>query len=162
MTGATLSGAILGKNFIKISDEWYNISENGEFLPLNEKNILKNPLPTLEMQNIEFADKVGEAYFFIGNTENGKKLAVLTLVKNIPKIRYLDFPNREIADVRIYEKNRNYFIKSHNFLLFFYRESEQLEWLIDGKILTIGKDFALYEKENTIWRADWKDENLTK
>ena len=77
-------------------------------------------------------------------------------------MRTLEFPDIPLDEVRIYEKNRNYFIKTKNALLFFYRESDEIEWIIDGKILAIGDTFALYEKEDGIWLADWKDENLKK
>lgn len=74
----------------------------------------------------------------------------------------MDFPDIELKDVRIYEKNRNFFIKTANALLFFYHESNEIKWLVDGKILAIGDTFALYEKEDGVWIADWLDESLIK
>lgn len=61
---------------------------------------------------------------------------------------FLEIPeNIELNEIRIYEKMGNFFLKTTNSLLFFYRNSNKLEWLINGKILAIGKDFALYETE---------------
>ena len=36
-------------------------------------------------------------------------------------------------------------------------QSEKLEWIIDGKILAVGDTFALYEKDDGVWIADWRD-----
>ena len=91
-------------------------------------------------------------------TKNDTKKMVLVDTHTQKRGQYLKIPeNVALENVRIYEKDRNFFLKTRNSLLFFYRESEKLEWIIDGKILAIGDTVALYEQDDGVWIADWRD-----
>ncbi len=100
---------------------------------------------------------MGRELAIIGTKNDAKKLVLIDTHAQ-KHGQYLKIPeNVELENIRIYEKERNFFLKTRNSLLFFYRESEKLEWIVDGKILAIGDTFALYEKEGGIWMADWRD-----
>lgn len=171
LTGATFSGAELSNNFLELNGNWYNIDTKNYknfsgtgivFARMDGKIDEISPLD-LSLDSVEKILETSDRNLFIGEkTGSGKILAITN--KNLQKnsVKYIDFPDIELDDLRLYEKNRNYFIKTRNSLLFLYREANEIKWLVDGKILAIGDTFALYELEDGIWIADWKDENLKK
>ena len=111
----------------------------------------------LDFEKIDFTQQLGRELVVIG-TKNDTKKMVLVDTHAQKRGQYLKIPeNVALENVRIYEKDRNFFLKTRNSLLFFYRESEKLEWIIDGKILAVGDTFALYEKDDGVWIADWRD-----
>lgn len=144
-----------GNYFLEIEHNWFTNSgsalvsidpENPEILDESEY-----------LDVITFVQKIGKNIFFIGE-KDGKKWLIQydTHLQSKPNI--LDIPdNVELADIRFYERFGNIFLKTRNSLLFFYQFSQKIDWLIDGKILAVGADFAIYETNNEIWIADWKD-----
>lgn len=171
LSAFSASGTELSSHFINISGDWYNVhSRQNEittgsgliFERMDGEILEKNPLE-INLDSLDAILETGDKDFFIGEKSgSGKVLAIADKKWLDEEIRYLDFPDIDISEARIYEKNRNYFIKTKNSLLFLYREGNEVKWLIDGKILAIWKDFALYEKEDGIWIADWKDKKLEK
>ena len=151
LTGASLEGT----NFFEISGDWYTNS-GATFVSIDSMNpkILDFDL---DFEKIDFVQQMGRELAIIGTKNDAKKLVLIDTHAQ-KHGQYLKIPeNVELENIRIYEKERNFFLKTRNSLLFFYRESEKLEWIVDGKILAIGDTFALYEKEGGIWMADWRD-----
>lgn len=141
------------KNFVKINDSWYTSSWS-YLVDVFEKNSNKNFFHNLD--NVDFIGKTNNKIILIGQKSEKKKIIIFSL--NLDNKKYiLDFPdNVDISETRIYEKNENIFIKSRNSLLFLYNDWNEISWLIDGKILAIWEDFAIYEKDEKIWEANWE------
>lgn len=171
LTGAAFSGAKLSDNFLQIDGKWYNIDTKNYknfsgtgiiFACMDGKIDEISPL-NISLDSVEKILETSDRNFFIGEKSgSGKILAIAEKDLQKNSVKYMDFPDIELDDLRLYEKNRNYFIKTRNALLFLYREANEIKWLVDGKILAIGDTFALYELEDGIWIADWKDKNLKK
>ncbi len=68
----------------------------------------------------------------------------------------ISFPNIALTEVRIVKQDGNIFFKSKSALLFLYHNSTTIEWLIDGNILALADQNALYEKDGILWKASWK------
>ncbi len=109
------------------------------------------------LDTIQYATELSDRSLFIGQSASGNTLSLWN--PHTDRVRLIPFPDIPLQEIRIYERNGNYFIKTRTALLFLYRESDTIEWLIEGKILATGTTFALYEKDGEIWRADWS-ENL--
>ena len=138
-----------------MSGDWY-ANSGATFVSIDSMNpkILDFDL---DFEKIDFTQQLGRELVVIG-TKNDTKKMVLVDTHTQKRGQYLKIPeNVALENVRIYEKDRNFFLKTRNSLLFFYRESEKLEWIIDGKILAVGDTFALYEKDDGVWIADWRD-----
>ena len=120
-----------------MSGDWYTNS-GATFVSIDSMNpkILDFDL---DFEKIDFTQQLGRELVVIG-TKNDTKKMVLVDTHTQKRGQYLKIPeNVALENVRIY------------------RESEKLEWIIDGKILAIGDTFALYEKDDGVWIADWRD-----
>lgn len=143
------------KYFFEIDREWYTQS-GARMFSLDSNHPVPPPF-VLPFQSIEFYQAIHQNHIFIGEFAPFGKVLALVSPGSQYKIRYFDFPEIPLEEVRVYEHNRNFFVKTRNALLFFYREGNSIEWLINGKILAFGETFALYESNGETWIADWND-----
>lgn len=98
----SLSGAeISGNHFFEIDSTWYTHS-GGHILPVRPTPNFISPFQ-LGLESINFIQNYGKELFFIGNHDGKKTLAIVTKSSTFP-IRYFEFPDIELNDVRIYEK----------------------------------------------------------
>lgn len=150
--------------YIHIANNWYGFTNSWELVWIdptsgkietleNDENFLKGIFT-----HIDYTDEIGSTNFVIGDTSSWKTLAILSQNKGNIEKRLLSFPNIPLEEVRIYEVNRNFFIKTRNALLFMYRENNELEWIVEGKIIAFSPKFCLYEKDGNTWIADWSYE----
>ena len=108
-----------------MSGDWYTNS-GATFVSIDSMNpkILDFDL---DFEKIDFTQQLGRELVVIG-TKNDTKKMVLVDTHTQKRGQYLKIPeNVTLENVRIYEKDRNFFLKTRNSLLFFYRESEKLE-----------------------------------
>lgn len=146
------------KYFFEIDREWYTQS-GARIFSLDANHPVPPPF-VLPFQSIEFYQAIHQNHIFIGEFAPFGKVLALVSPGSQYKIRYFDFPEIPLEEVRVYEHNRNFFVKTRNALLFFYREGNSIEWLINGKILAFGETFALYESNGETWIADWNDATI--
>lgn len=84
--------------------------------------IFEKKFPEIELDSLETIVEFGDKNFFFGEkTGSGKVLAIAEKHQNEEKIQYIDFPEIDLTDLRIYEKNNHLFIKTQNALLFLYK-----------------------------------------
>lgn len=89
-------------------------------------------------------------------TQKGQPFLVILSPQKPEAMRVIRLPeNISIEGIRLYEQNKNVFIKTQNALLFLYQGSDEIYWLVDGRILLVGSGFCLYEKDGKIWEAVW-------
>lgn len=153
----SLSGTnIIDHRFIKIEWIWYTPSESGSLISIGE-----NPTKEIDtgLSNIEYITWENGFLISVWKYEWKSYLTLydLRIPQNIKKIPLSDRPLR---DIRISSIGGNFFLKTSDSLLFFYKWSDHIEWLVDGEILAVGKDFALYKKDGKIWKGSWMDQNI--
>lgn len=146
--------------WIPLYNTWYT-TNTWELIPID---MIETP-PTHENQpwmtirtkldSIAFLDEIGKNIIAIG-TKNSKQYLSLIDISEPQEARLMPFPDIPLQDIRLHEYQGNYFLKTRDALLFFYANNDEISWIVDGKILAFGETFALYEKDQKIWIANWK------
>lgn len=142
------------KNFVKIGNSWF-ASDNFVLTEISSKNNLnKNFVHNFD--KVHFVQKISDKIFVIGEEKDKNFLKIFFLNPDL-EAKIIDLSGDiEFFDIRIYEKNNNFFIKTRNSLLFLYNDWNSISWLANGKILAIWEDFVIYEKNSEIWEANWE------
>ncbi len=149
-TGREISSNI----FIEKDATWYTAS-GGSLISLwgtGKKWTLsiKSPLDSLEYARwidwiLILLGKKWEQRFLVFHEQSREKFSDL-----------IPFPNITLDEIRIVKQDGNIFFKTKSALLFLYHNSADIQWLIDGDILALSSESALYEKDGAIWKASWK------
>jgi hypothetical protein len=63
----------------------------------------------------------------------------------------------DIESIRFHTLSGNLILETPKSILFIYRGSTELRWLIDGDILSYSSTGAYYRKDGAIWWADWSE-----
>jgi hypothetical protein len=148
------SGAMIGNAspFIFLDNQWY-YAQSGSLLSITgKKNQIHFPLESLRQM------KWHQSTLFVFGVKGWDTFLSLFDTNMRDTIRTIPFPDIPLDDLRIWEDRGNIFIKTKNALLLIYRWSEEILWIVDGEILTVGTDIALYRKDEKIWEAHWGEE----
>lgn len=138
--------------FFSIDKHWYTSSGN-TLIPL--ESAWSHQITTTDIDTIIHAEQFGDTLYMIGSKNTTYQIVVYPLHERSTPYT-LPLPLDTLTDIRLYERQGNIFIKSTHSLLFLYGKGRSIHHIIDGKILAIGKNFALYEKDATIWEARWE------
>jgi hypothetical protein len=60
-------------------------------------------------------------------------------------------------NIRFHTLSDNIVIETSGGVLFIYRSSRELNWLVEGEILSYNQEGVAYRKDDNIWWADWRE-----
>lgn len=136
--------------FISIENRWY-FTRSGSLITLTgERSRIITPLDSI--RHIEW---IGTNLLVFGQKWPDTFLTFLD-TNNPLKTRTIPFPDIPLEELRIWESQGNLFIKTKRALLLVYRGSDETHWMVDGEILALWEDFAIYKKDDELWETSWK------
>jgi hypothetical protein len=60
-------------------------------------------------------------------------------------------------DIELHTLSGNIVIQTTRGILFIYRGSNELKWLVEGEILSYSQGGVAYRKDGNIWWANWSE-----
>lgn len=146
-----LSGSVDLSGVALIDGEYYMI----------DSGILTPQAPTLErlsipLDSIQHVSTLWEETLFMWRKDWVSHLIVRHSGDPIDRMGDIILPsNLDYTDIEFHSQDGNIMIETLWGLLFLYRGSRELVWIIDGKILSYSTVWAAYEKDGILWWAEW-------
>ena len=155
----SLSGTPLTNHlFTEIEGTWYTPWSSGSLISIGE--ISKKKIET-GLNEIEYMSWENGFLIMIGEFRWSHTLTLWD-PHFATTVRKIKLPDQKMEAIRIYNFWGNFFLKTSNSLLFFYKGASNIVWLVEGKILAVGENFALYENNWEIWKGSWIEESTGK
>lgn len=142
--------------FLRKNTIWY-MGSGGVLVPIRSQkkgSTLENIDTWLDQ--IRYGNWVDGMMIFIGTSGTGHVLSTVDPSgKKSPSI--IPFPDISLDEIRIERRKGNLWIKTKWALLMTYHNSHITYWITTGDICAFSDNFAIYEKDGEIWKAQWRE-----
>jgi hypothetical protein len=129
---------------------YYTIS--GSLIPMNKGELTI----TTPLDQIILSQSQGDDILILGTKWDKKYIIIRHTGDPIDRDRIIELPiDIDITHIRFHTLLGNLILENPKSILFIYRGSTELRWLIDGEILGYSSVGAYYMKDNLIWWAGW-------
>ncbi len=147
------TGTIDLSKMILIEDTLY-MSHSGILDPLNTK-LEQISLP---LDHITYAATLADDTIFIGDRDWATRLITRHTGDPLDRGRDIILPSQlSYRNIKLHTLSGNMVIETSKGILFIYRGSSDLNWLVEGEILSYSQNGVAYRKDGNIWWAEWSE-----
>jgi hypothetical protein len=131
---------------------YYTIS--GSLIPMNKGEIAI----TTSLEQIIRAESQSDDTLILGTKWEKKYIIIRHTGDPLDRARMIELAESiDIEHIIFHSLSGNLILETPNSILFIYRGSTELRWLIDGDILSYSDTGVYYRKDGAIWWADWSE-----
>lgn len=109
------------------------------------------------LDSISLVQYVGTELVILGIQDEKNTLLIRHRKDPVDRTRSIILPDQiDYGTIEFHDRKGNLFIATSNALLFIYRASSTLEWIVDGTILSSTDGDVIYRTpQDEIWQATW-------
>lgn len=95
---------------------------------------------------------------FIGIKKTEPHIIIRHSSDPVDRVRDISFPEHlSYLEIEFHPLWGNLMIETPKWILLIYRGSHELQWIVEGEILSYTDSGAIYKKDNELWWVDWSE-----
>ncbi len=113
------------------------------------------------LSTITYATLIDDDIYIIGSRDEQPYLVIRRIWDPISRIRSIALPSTlSYSDVDIEIRDGNIWIKTSGGIFFVYRGWWEINWIVEGEILSWDENHIFYRRDNRVWSAEWPPPTL--
>lgn len=118
----------------------------------------KQEIITTPLENIHQVSRLEDDIVFIGMEKWKPHIIIRHFNDPVDRIRDIEFPEHlSYSEIRFHSLQGNLIIETPKWIILIYRGSHNLEWIVEGEILSYTDSGAIYKKDAELWWVDWSE-----
>lgn len=118
----------------------------------------KQEIITSPLENIHQVSRLEDDIVLIGIKEWKPHIIIRHFNDPVDRIRDIEFPEHlSYSEIKFHSLQGNLIIETPKWILLVYRGSHELQWIVEGEILSYTDSGAIYKKDNELWWVDWSE-----